>query len=141
MSAYPEAPDFERVQGETDPIDLQVLIDGAPQDITGSSWKWYMAEESSWLGADYDPLGSQYRSPVLRDPVTTNKVNGASMTIESASTGKIRWTPTTDDTDTPVTYRYQVKGVLSDGTIVKLPRTVDDPDAKGGRLVIHPSLA
>ena len=133
---YPEAPTYERAQGETDPIDLQVTQDGQPANLDGSTWTWSMADSNVEHGEDFDVPDSPYFTTHTRDHATVNTVDSAEMEVLSPLSGEIRWTPTEDDMSVAGVYEWQVKGVLADGTIIKLPR-----DLGAGRLIIHPSLA
>ena len=102
-----------RKQGATYPITAQLLVNGVPVDLTGSSVTISMRDASSHVV----------------------KILDAAVAVTSPTTGAWSYTPLGTDVDTPATYQVEVHETRADGSKWRYPSHGYEP------LIIEEALA
>lgn len=126
--------DIEIAEGETAAL-VFTLRDANEQalNLTGATVTISLLDTNYYQGEVFNP-------PYTRTPGTlgtvTYEVDAASVTVTTAASGIVTWTPLAAHVDTPGDYHYQFKMVFGDGSIRKYPI-----DPVNSVLRIHPAVA
>ena len=73
------------------------------------------------FGSPVNLTGASVKFSMRVKPAGTVKVDGATATVVTAGTGRVRYTFTTDDTDTADEYEGEFECTFSDGTVQTFP--------------------